>query len=131
MKEQLLKAINESLLLADILKKERKALEMSDDNKIAEVIKDKESIMVGMATTVKDIFSSGEDLTITHGDLVAKLIRNTKENEKSNKINANIVNGLLATNRKLMSLITGKDEVHVYSKSGKSTTKSNTNIAKA
>lgn len=131
MKECILRALNSSMVLGDLLDEERASLEKADEVKLDKLAGEKELVIAKITEDLKVIKASENKLDKDTIVLKEKLKKVTQKNDKKNKINRNIIVGLISSNRELMSLITGRGKNTIYTKSGVGTSKARSNIAKA
>lgn len=130
-KEVLLKIINDSRILHDLLIEEKDSLVANNVDKLKEITASKAEIASSIELSFS-LFKKPYDFD-DHADLKSTLIKITDKNMELSNINNSIIGQLLVHNRDLISVLTNSKPSDVgYGESGKVDPKSTpTNIGKA
>ena len=130
-KEVILRLINDSRILHDLLVEEKECLILNKVDELKEVAKDKGLLAISIEksfTLVKTEIKSKD-----HAELRTTLIKITDKNMELSNINNSIIGQLLVHNRDLISVLTNSKPTNDgYAQSGKVEPQSTpTNIGKA
>lgn len=117
--EKILKAINYSRLLRELISDERKALECNDEKALATFGSEKMDISYKITSLLTDVMDKQSDFNSEESRNFRDLVLINEKNQKNNKINGAIISGLISSNKILLSAITGSTLSDIYSQSGK------------
>jgi len=132
LQEKILRAINYSRLLGNIIADERKALENNEEDDLVKFTDEKIDLSYKITEILNEVVDGRSDFSSSESKNFRDLVQINESNQKNNKINGAIIAGLISSNKILLSAITGSTISEVYGQSGRMPSNNgNKNLAKA